>query len=163
MIGAIAPVAFASGGGSVTASTLTQQKLDGTVQAKGNGVKVQTKVPTEIVMQRVTFLAGGFTGWHHHPGVVMVSVQSGAVTVWDSDCDSTTYGPGLPAGTVFTESGDDALEVTSAMGGTVLATFIVPQVAGGKPLLRLEDDKVSCVGTEQSDDDRHEMSNADHH
>ena len=40
MIGAIAPVAFASGGGSVTAITLTQHKVNGTVQAKGNGVKV---------------------------------------------------------------------------------------------------------------------------
>ncbi len=72
------------------------------------------------------------------------------MTVRDSDCDSTTYA----AGTAFTESGDDPLEVTSAAGATDYATFVVPQVAP-TPVFRVEAPAVSCVGTEQSDDDRH--------
>jgi hypothetical protein len=70
-------------------------------------------------------------------------VQSGAVTVLDSDCNSKTYGPGLPNGSAFTESGDEALEVQNASNSasaTVYATVVVPD---GAPF-RIEDDAVVC-------------------
>lgn len=156
MIGMMTPVALASPGSMVGVVTLGQQKVANPVEAKGSGVELETKVPTDIAMQVVTFGVGGRTGWHHHPGVVLVSVKVGEVTVWDSDCDSTTYGPLAAAGATFTESGNEPLEVTSVAGATVQATFIVPQVAGPTPVLRIEDDVVSCPGTKKSDDDDHD-------
>jgi hypothetical protein len=72
---------------------------------------------------------GGYSGWHHHPGIVIVTVASGDVTFTNSDCSSTTYGPGLPAGSVFVEGGDDPGQASSAGGATVYATFVAPHVA----------------------------------
>ena len=155
MIGGIAPVALASAPSGVTVENIVKANLADPVNLNADDIKLRTKVPTDILVQKVTFSpTGGRTGWHHHPGVVLVSVLSGAVTVWDADCDSTTYGPGLAAGSAFTESGDDPLEVTSAAGAVVYATFVVPQVVP-TPVFRVEAPVVSCVGTTKSDDDRH--------
>jgi quercetin dioxygenase-like cupin family protein len=39
---------------------------------------------------------GHDSGWHTHPGIHAVAVLSGALTVYDGDCQATTYGPGRP-------------------------------------------------------------------
>ena len=142
LIGAMTPVAFASPGADIKVENIVKANLAGAVHLNADQIKFRTKVPTDILVQKVTFSPHGRTGWHHHPGMVLVSVSSGAVTVWDSDCESTTYGPGLAAGAAFTESGDDPLEVTSAAGATVYATFVVPHVS--PPVFRVEADARSC-------------------
>ena len=111
--------------------TFVTAPLNHRLHLQHDGVALRTKSPTDIRMQTLTFLAGNRTGWHHHPGLVLVTVQTGSVTVWDQDCSSTTYGPGLAAGAVFTEGGDDPQEVTSAAGGTVYVTFVVPRPCSG--------------------------------
>ena len=73
---------------------------------------------------------------------MLVTVQTGSVTVWDEDCSSTTYGPGLAAGAVFTEGGDAPQEVTSSAGELVFVTFVVPRAV--PPVFRIEDPAVSC-------------------
>jgi hypothetical protein len=103
---------------------------------------VHTKRGTSVRVQNLVFAAGAKTGWHHHPGVVIVAVQSGAVTVWHSNCHSTTYGPAMVSGAAFTESGDEDLQVTSSGGASVYATFIVPQA--DPPEFRIEADARSC-------------------
>ncbi len=45
--------------------------------------------------------AGGFSGWHHHPGMVIVAVKTGVVTAMDATCGTTTYGVGQAAGDVL--------------------------------------------------------------
>jgi hypothetical protein len=71
-----------------------------------------------------------------------VAVESGAVTLWQSDCSSTTYGPGLPDGAVFAEGGDEPVQATSAGGATVYVTYVAP--SADPPVFRIEDDAVSC-------------------
>jgi hypothetical protein len=72
--------------------------------------------------------------------MVIVAVQSGTVTLTHADCSSVTYGPGLPAGSVFVESGDEPAQASSATGATVYVTYVAPDGAG----FRLEDDPVTC-------------------
>lgn len=50
----------------------------------------------ETIVQQITIQPGGFTGWHTHPGPVVVIVESGEFTVYqgnDTDCTGFEYGP----------------------------------------------------------------------
>ena len=112
-------------------------------QRRGGEVKLQTRRPTDVRVQRFIFEAGGYTGWHHHPGLVIIAVETGALTFWDSNCHAKTYGPGLPNGSVLTESGDEAGQVTSASGGTSYVTYMAP--SADPPVFRIEDDPPRCA------------------
>src|SRR5262245_1394629 len=47
------------------------------VRAKGSASKIMTI--------RVTFQPGGYSGWHSHPGITIVSVVAGTITSYESD------------------------------------------------------------------------------
>ena len=104
--------------------------LDYTVQLNSDRVKFQTKGPTDVRVQRIVVGAGGFSGWHHHPGIVIVAVQSGDLTFTHPDCSSATYGPGQANGDVFVEGGDEPGQASSVNGATLYVTFIAPDGAG---------------------------------
>jgi hypothetical protein len=106
--------------------TFVTANLDETVQWNSDRVKFQTKGPTDVRVQRIVVGAGGFSGWHHHPGIVIVAVQSGDLTFTHSDCSSMTYGPGQLAGAVFVEGGDEPGQASSVGGATLYVTFIAP-------------------------------------
>jgi quercetin dioxygenase-like cupin family protein len=55
-------------------------------------IKLQTKDPTDVAMFNVTYDPDGSSGWHTHPGVLLVVVQSGAV-VRQVGCSSRTSRP----------------------------------------------------------------------
>ena len=140
VMGTFAAVALGSGSFLFTSTPLVTANLDNKVQLNSDRIKLQTKDPTVVRVASVVFGAGGFSGWHHHPGFVIVSVKSGSVTVWQSDCSQTTYG----AGSAFVESGDDPGQVTSAGGATTYVTYVVPNVI---PLVfRIEDTAPACAG-----------------
>jgi hypothetical protein len=137
-----AAVVIASPGFGVNITTLVTADFDHAVRLNSDRVKFQTKDPTDVRIQQLVFSAGSFSGWHHHPGVVIVTVESGSLTLWESDCSSQTYGPGLPNGAVFAEGGDSPQQVTSAGGATVYAVFVAP--SHDPPITRVEDDAISC-------------------
>ncbi len=141
-IGMFAPAAFGSPPSGFTPTTLVKADLDRTVHLNSDRVKFQTKDPTDVLVQKIVTDAGGSSGWHHHPGMVIVAVKSGALTVWDSNCNKETYGPGLPNGSVFVESGDEPGLVTSAAGARSYATFVAP--SADPPVFRIEDDLPPC-------------------
>jgi hypothetical protein len=137
------PAALGSPGSAFTAPVLVTADLDHQVKINSDGVKLQAKRPTDVRVQRFIFEAGGYTGWHHHPGLVIIAVESGSLTFWDSKCRVKTYGPGLPNGSVLTESGDEAGQVTSANGGTSYVTYMAP--SADPPVFRIEDDPPRCA------------------
>lgn len=134
--------ALASPPAGVTSTTLATADLAHRVRASSDHIALRTKAPTTVRMQNLVLAAGSHTGWHHHPGFVLVAVQSGMVTVQDASCHAVTYGPGSTAGSAFVESGDGPIEVTSEHGASVYATYVVPTV---EPVaFRTESDPVSC-------------------
>jgi len=137
-----AAVVLGSPGSGVTITTLVTANFDHSVHLNSDRVKFQTKDPTDVRMQKLVFAPGGFSGWHHHPGIVIVTVESGALTLWKSNCSSQTYGPGLPNGAVFVEGGDSPQQVTTTGGATVYAVFVAP--SNDPPITRVEDDAISC-------------------
>ena len=143
VIGTVAAaVALGSPGSGVVITTFVTANFDKTANLNSDGVKFQTGHPTDVRVQKLVFGPGGRSGWHHHPGIVIVAVESGRLTLWESDCSSKTYGPGLPNGAVFAEGGDSPQEVTTPHGATVYATFVAP--SNDPPITRVEDAAISC-------------------
>ncbi len=140
---AFADTAYASLPTGFTPTTLAAASLGSLVDVHHNGVRLTTNKATDVRVQQVVIAPDGSSGWHHHPGIVMVVVASGSVRVMDQHCRSKMYGPDLPNGAAFIESGDEPGQVTSASGATVYTTYIVPKV--DPAVLRIEDVAPRCA------------------
>ncbi len=126
--------ALATTPSGATSTPLTRATL-GEFQAKNDGIKVKSQERSaDISTVKVDLLAGGSTGWHHHPGVVMVSVASGTVTEYDEDCQPTV----IQAGQGFVESRDEVHLVRNEGNdeAVLYAVFISPTET---PALRIDD------------------------
>ena len=78
--------------------------IDRTVFARGTlapqfKIKLQdSSSPGDVVVQRFVLAPGGQSGWHLHPGVAVVTVKSGELTLDQAkDCSSATYSAGKVA------------------------------------------------------------------
>jgi quercetin dioxygenase-like cupin family protein len=67
-------------------------------------IKIQTHPHevTDIVMQSVTIEPGGHSGWHYHPGPILVAVKAGTITLYSGD-DPTCTPRHVSAGAAFIE------------------------------------------------------------
>lgn len=88
----------------------------------------------EVVVQQITIAPGGTTGWHSHPGPVVVVVTAGALTFVDEEqgvCTETTYS----AGTAFVDPGQGHAHSAFNRGTVnlelIVTYFDVP--VGGSP------------------------------
>jgi quercetin dioxygenase-like cupin family protein len=84
----------------------------------------------DVIVQTITYQPGGFSGWHHHPGVVVAVVKSGQITRFKADCSKQTF----TAGQSFVEMGDKDVVFVKNEGSTpteIEATLIDP--AGAAP------------------------------
>ena len=140
---AFAHAAYASPPTGFTPTTLATASFVRPVQVHSDGVILTTKKATDVRVGQVVFAPGGSSGWHHHPGMVMVVVASGSVTVWNEHCKAKMYGPGLPNGAAFIESGHEPGLVTSAAGATSYVTYVVPKV--NPAVFRIEDVAPRCA------------------
>lgn len=71
----------------------------------------------ETVMQQVVFGPGGHTGWHSHPGPVVVVVKSGVLTFFSGDdagCTPRNYS----AGQAFIDSGQGHVHLAANLSAT---------------------------------------------
>ena len=55
-----------------------------------------------IAVARNTYDVGGDSGWHSHPGKVLIAVESGEITIYRGD-DPTCTGKTHTAGSIFVE------------------------------------------------------------
>jgi quercetin dioxygenase-like cupin family protein len=143
MAGSIAATAWASPGAGITVENFVTADFEETAQINNDRVKMQTKDRTDVRVQRLTFGAGAYSGWHHHPGVLIVAVASGSVTLMDANCGSKTYGPGQPNGEVFVEGHEAAQQAVSPDGATVYVTYVAPSAE--PPVFRVEDSVPFCA------------------
>jgi len=134
-------VALANPGNSVTTILGHRATLTDSVEVNQDRIKFQTKDPVDLITQKVTFGPHATSGWHYHPGVVLVVVESGQVTTHDANCNTKTYG----AGQAFVESGTDPFMVSNeddTVPAVDVATIASP--AGGP--FRIEPDPPPCAG-----------------
>ena len=145
-MGAMTTPALASPGSGVTAETYVTGTLKGGNQQNSDRVKFQTKDDTAVRVQKLTFSPGGYTGWHHHPGIVIVTVQSGTIQLMHSDCSIHEYGQGSPHGSSFVEGEQRVHEASSAGGAVIFANYVAP--AANPPVFRVEDPVPFCAQDE---------------
>jgi quercetin dioxygenase-like cupin family protein len=114
-------------------ATLGASNPHGGVSAHADHVRLHSKGPTDVAMQTITSPPGASSGWHSHPGVATVAVQSGTVTFYDAHCRTTQYG----AGQAFIEAGDapQLVRNNTTSNAVLYVTFIVPRSA---PALRID-------------------------
>lgn len=143
--GCLATSATASPGGGVVAETFVTGTLKGENQQNSDRVKFQTKDDTLVRVQKLTFSPGGFTGWHHHPGIVIVTVKEGTIQMMHSDCSTHEYGPTSEHGSVFVEGEQRVHEASSAGGAVVYATYVAPDAS--PPVFRIENDVPFCASS----------------
>ncbi len=117
--------AFATLPSGQTSTLLGRSTYGPDLHVRHNSVVVKKNVGSaDFAMLQVTFAPGGSSGWHHHPGVVLVSVVSGSVREYSTDCTYVDHA----AGEAFVEGSDDSLIVRNVGSGDAVvdATFIVP-------------------------------------
>ncbi len=87
-------------------------------------VELKSHDDTDVSMGSTVILPGGNTGWHGHPGLVVVLIKSGALTFYEADdptCTPTVH----VAGTVVIEASGDIHIARNE--GTVNAEFVSTQ------------------------------------
>ena len=124
LIIAVAQPAFGTpAGGVISAPVIARgdfvEQVDVRIKAKTDHGMVVSNAPDagEVVVQEITLAPNGTTGWHSHPGPVVVVVKSGALTFVDVEkgaCTETTY----PAGTAFVDSGQGHVHMAFNPSGT---------------------------------------------
>jgi quercetin dioxygenase-like cupin family protein len=67
-------------------------------------VDLKSKDNSDILVTNLAIAPGGHSGWHFHPGPVLVIVKTGTATLYHGNDPSCTGTP-HPAGTVFVEEG----------------------------------------------------------
>jgi quercetin dioxygenase-like cupin family protein len=136
-----ATIALANTGTGATTTILGHRAtLSNSVHVNEDRIKLQTKVPTDVQVQTITFTPHGLSGWHFHPGIVIVVVESGQITTHDKNCHTKTYGPHQS----FVESGTAPFMVSNesdTINAVVYATFVAP---AGSPF-RIETNPPPCA------------------
>lgn len=96
------------------------------VRSRYNGFHVDLKAEdnTDVSMSSSVMAPGGATGWHGHPGLVVVVIKAGALTFYEAN-DPTCAPTVHAAGTVVLESSGDVHIARNE--GTVNAEFVVTQ------------------------------------
>ena len=90
----------------------------------GFSVELETEGASNFVVQDAIFSPGGTTGWHTHPGVLLLSLtaDSGPVDWYDARCGKHVYQPGesWTEGTTLHD-----LVNNSALNAHVVVTYVI--------------------------------------
>ena len=87
---------------------------------------------SDVYVVQNTFPPGAHSGWHTHPGPSLITVTSGAVTVYeasDPTCTPIVY----TAGESFTDIGCGDVHLIRNEGGVNAVTVVVQIVPAGEP------------------------------
>jgi quercetin dioxygenase-like cupin family protein len=111
-------------------------------------VNLHVTGPSDVLQAHLIFPPGAETGWHYHPGPVVVVVNAGYLTEIHKNGCVTVH----PPGSVFFEEKDvihNALNENS-IPTDVYATFLSP--AGAPPLIPASNPGRTCHGDDQDHD-----------
>ncbi len=113
---ALATPSFLIVSAPVVARAAFADPVDIKFKITGHGQEViHVRDAQDTVMQQIVIGPGGHTGWHSHPGPVVVLVKAGELTFYsgeDGTCTSRTYS----AGQAFIDSGQGHLHIARNEG-----------------------------------------------
>jgi quercetin dioxygenase-like cupin family protein len=64
-------------------------------------IEIEAMRGLRVVTSLITFAPGGSSGWHTHPGPVIITVKEGTMTFYEEDCTANVF----TAGQGFIETG----------------------------------------------------------
>jgi len=124
IIPAVALASPGSGVGSIV--TVSDGTLAGPIKVNlPDQIKLQTAGDVRVFSQTLTIQAGGSTGWHSHPGPVLVTVVHGTFRYQESDCSFVDY----TTGQTVLDSGGGHVHIGRNVGSDVLSlavTYLIP-------------------------------------
>jgi quercetin dioxygenase-like cupin family protein len=141
-LAAVTGVALATPGSGITdVVNFVEATNSHDVKAHDGPVQLKLKAPTDVLVQSATFQPGSTSGWHAHPGFVILAVQSGALTRYDEHCNAQVF----TAGEAFVEEGRDHSVLVRNEGAepsVVYITYVVPE--GDLPIRRIDTPNPGC-------------------
>jgi len=103
---------------------------------------LETQGELEFFHQDLVVGPGGRSGWHSHPGILLITVKEGSVDWYDKDCVKHTY----TAGQSFTEGAQPHNVLNS---GTTNARLLIAYVTKKGDPRRIENAQPECGAREQ--------------
>jgi hypothetical protein len=86
-LGLVVGIALATPPSAGLTSTPLIRATLGKFRARHHGIGVRIRRPSaDVAVTRLTFKPGSSASWHHHPGVLLIAVKSGAVTHYKRHC-----------------------------------------------------------------------------
>ena len=140
-------LAWATQGSGTTSNPIGRATFQGPLHVSREGVQgweveLEAKPGLDVSTQTILFQPGGHSGWHSHPGPVLISVVSGTMTFYEAD-DPDCAPIVRVAGQGYVDTGRHAhiaRNETSAPAMNVV-TYLAPP---GAPLRRDEPDPGHC-------------------
>jgi quercetin dioxygenase-like cupin family protein len=123
-IATVTTAVLATGPVGQTASGLVAGTLTSISAINTDRIKFQTKGDVDVAMFTVTYDPSGTSGWHTHPGFLLVTVKTGAVLRQIGCAAPVQYGPG----DTFVESDEQPAGRVSNASDSVAAVLQVTQV-----------------------------------
>jgi quercetin dioxygenase-like cupin family protein len=124
-------------------TTLARGTMSESVQYNTGAVKFQTKGAVDFVTVTITIDPLGSSGWHAHPGVLLVTVASGTETFYNEHCVGTVHAAGT-ASASFVESGNDAFVAHNESTTTPVVVYVTYIVPAGTTALRIDKANPGC-------------------
>lgn len=121
VVAALTPSHLVSGTVLARASFADQTDIKFKIKGQSQEV-INVNNAAETVMQKIVIAPGGNTGWHSHPGPVVVLVASGQMSFYDSEdptCTVRTYS----AGQAFVDSGQGHVHIARNEGSVPLELY----------------------------------------
>ena len=139
---AAAPAAATPPAGVVTNIMLAQGPTSGPIKERaesgGWSVSLEDHGPSDVYFQDLVIGPGGYTGWHSHPGVVLLTVKEGAVDFYDDKCARRAF----TAGQSFTEGPDAHAAVNR---GAVNTRLLIAYITKRGESRRIEASQPPCA------------------
>ena len=90
-------------------------------------IQLKAKDPTDVAVQRILFRAGSNSGWHSHPGPVLIQVVYGTMNFYESD-DPTCTPIVRTAGQAYLDAGEHAhiARNETADSAVNIVTYLAP-------------------------------------
>ena len=110
--------------GVILARASFADQTDIKFKIKGQGQEViNVNNAGDTVMQKIVIAPGGHTGWHSHPGPVVVLIAAGEMSFYDSEdptCTARTYATGQ----AFIDSGQGHVHIARNEGSVPLELYV---------------------------------------
>ena len=100
--------------------------------------RLSTSGPSTFIVQDADYLPGGHTGWHSHPGILLLTVTEGSLNWYNDQCQKTTYN----VGDSFTEN--TAVHYFQNVGSVNVRVMVTYVLAKGQPR-RIDQPAPACA------------------